>query len=81
MSFTRIKTITNRSPGFLKVAYRLDHLIDLQNDQRFIKPGEVFITYDDGAWDLWRQSDPPRYIGRYESLNKAVFYGRMRRRQ
>ena len=80
MSFTKIKTITNRSPGFLKVAYRLDHLIDLQNDQRFIKPGEVFITYDDGAWDLWRQSDPPRYMGRYESLNKAVFYGRMRRK-
>ena len=80
MSFTKIKTITNRSPGFLKVAYRLDHLIDLQNDQRFIKPGEVFITYDDGAWDLWRQSDTPRYMGRYESLNKAVFYGRMRRK-
>ena len=80
MSFTKIKTITNRSPGFLKVAYRLDHLIDLQNDQRFIKPGEVFITYDDGAWDLWRQSDPPRYMGRYESLNKAVLYGRMRRK-
>jgi hypothetical protein len=74
--FKRIKCITNRHPRFLKEVYKHDVLIDLQNDERFIKRGEPFIRWDDGAWDLWRMADPPRMMGRFENLGRAVFYGR-----
>jgi len=78
MIFEKMNAITCREPAFLKAAYKFSHLVELQNDKKSIKRGLVFITYDDGAWDLWRQSDPPRYLGRYESLNRAVFYGRLK---
>ena len=74
--FKRIKCITNRHPRFLKEAYQHDNLIDLQNDDRFIRRNEAFIVWDDGAWDLYRMADPPRMMGRYENLMRAVFYGR-----
>lgn len=74
--FKRIKCITNRHPRFLKEAYAHDVLIDLQNDERFIKKGEPFIRWDHGAWDLFKMDDPPRMMGRYENLGRAVFYGR-----
>jgi len=60
--FKRIKCITNRHPRFLKEVYKHDVLIDLQNDERFIKRGEPFIRWDDGAWDLWRMADPKQMI-------------------
>lgn len=74
--FKRVKCITNRHPRFLMEAYKHDVLIELQNDERFIKRNEAFIVWDEGAWNLYRMADPPRLMGRYENLGRAVFYGR-----
>jgi hypothetical protein len=74
--FKRIKTITDRHPRFLKEVYKHNTLIDLHNDERFIKKHEPFIRWDGGAWDLYRMGDPPRMMGRYENLMRAVFYAR-----
>lgn len=74
--FKPIKCITNRHPKFLKEAYKYANLIELHNDERFIQRNDPFIVWDDGAWDLYRMADPPRMMGRYENLMKAVFYGR-----
>lgn len=74
--FKRIKTISDRHSHFLKSAYKHASLIDLQNDERFIKKNEPFIRWDGGAWDLYRMDNPPRMMGRYENLMRAVYYAR-----
>lgn len=74
--FKRIKCITNRHPRFLKAAYEHDVLIDLQNDERFIKTGEPFIRWDAGRWYLYRMDDTPIFCGVYNEIRRAVFFGR-----
>ena len=74
-----IKTITDRDPIFLKTAYKHDNLIDLQNDERFIKTNEKFIRYSAGVWELYRMGKDRqrRIVGRYDKLTRAVFHAHM----
>ena len=75
----KVKTITQRNPIFLKTAYKYDHLIDLQNDDRFIEAGERFITYD-AERKVWRvykmpkdRDKPRRLSGAFDNVISAVF--------
>lgn len=74
--FKRIKCITNRHPLFLKEAYLHDNLLDLQNDERFIKKYEPYIVWRDGCWYLYRMEDPPRMCGFFREIRRAVLFGR-----
>jgi len=75
----KVKTITQRNPTFLQTAYKYDHLIDLQNDDRFIESGERYITYDSDqkVWRVYkmpRDRDKPRRLsGNFDHLMSAVF--------
>jgi hypothetical protein len=75
----KVKTITQRNPIFLQTAYKYDHLIDLQNDDRFIKSGERFITYnaDRKIWSVYRmpkdREKPRRLSGNYDNIISAVY--------
>ena len=75
----KVKTLTKRNPIFLQTAYKYDHLIDLQNDDRFIKSGERFITYnaERKIWSVYRmpkdREKPRRLSGNYDNLISAVY--------
>ena len=75
----KVKTITQRNPIFLQTAYKYDHLIDLQNDDRFIESGERFITYnaERKIWSVYRmpkdREKPRRLSGKYDNLISAVY--------
>ena len=71
----KVKTITNRDATFLKTAYKYDVLVDLQNDESFIKSGERFIDYIEGKWCVFKLDKLRirRYIGAYPNLHSAVF--------
>jgi hypothetical protein len=78
-SFTKpIKTITQRNPNFLKQAYKYGHLIDLQNDERFISPSEKFIVYypQEDVWTVYKMTkDRKRSLGgRFKHVIDAVFH-------
>ena len=72
----KIKTITQSDPLFLKTAYKYDHMIDLQNHERFIDCGEAFMRYDKGTWKIYRMPRDriPILLGRYPSLHTAAFH-------
>jgi len=74
-----IKTITDHDPTFLKTAYKHDNLVDLKNDERFIKTNEKFIRYAAGVWELYRMDKDRqrRIVGRYDKLTRAVFHAHM----
>jgi hypothetical protein len=44
----RVKAVTHRNPRFLKEAYKLDGIVDLINDERYIPHGDTFIGFDPG---------------------------------
>jgi len=75
----KVKTITQRNPTFLQTAYKYDHLIDLQNDDRFIESGERYITYDSDqkVWRVYKmprdRDKPHRLSGNFDHLMSAVF--------
>ena len=71
----KVKTITNRAPAFLKEAYRNDDLLDLHNDERFINPGEKYLTWNAGLWRVMRMT-PGKvgvYIGGSPILHRAIY--------
>jgi hypothetical protein len=41
-----VKAVTHRHPAFLKEAYKLDGIVHLIDDERFISLGDRFITFD-----------------------------------
>ena len=59
----KVKTLTQRNPIFLQTAYKYDHLIDLQNDDRFIESGEL-DRHIKGAREIYRK--------RKEVLNREL---------
>ena len=75
----KIKTITQSDPLFLKTAYKYDHLIDLQNHERFIDSGEAFMRYDQGIWKIYRMTRDrmPILLGRFTTLHTAVYRARL----
>ena len=75
----RIKTITQRDPNFLKLTYKHDHLIDLQNHEGFIDVGEKFLRYDQGIWKVYLMPSDriPRLYGRFKTLHTAVYKARL----
>jgi len=44
----QIKAVTHRNPRFLKEAYKLDGIVDLINDERYIPFGDTYIGFDPG---------------------------------
>ena len=74
-----VKVVTDRDPNFLKTAYRYGHLVDLQNDERFIDANERFIRYNGGIWELYRMGKDRkrRIVGRYHKLTRAYFHAHL----
>jgi hypothetical protein len=73
-----VKTITDRDPKFLKEAYKFGNLVDLQNDERFIKHGESYIRYVRGWYAVYTHGDSPRLRSRSKDLITAVCKARIK---
>ena len=75
----KVKAITQRDPEFLKTTYKYDNLVDLQNDERFIKIGEKFLRYKDGLWMVYKMNKEriPRLCGKFKTLHTAVYRARL----
>lgn len=43
-----VKAVTHRNPVFLKEAYKLDGIVDLINDERYIPFGDTYIGFNPG---------------------------------
>lgn len=71
----KVKTITQSDPTFLKIAYANDHLIDLQNHERFVNTGEKFMRYDNGIWKVYKMTPDriPRLYGKFKTLHTAIY--------
>jgi hypothetical protein len=68
-----IRIITNRSPQFLKAAYRRE--TTLVDHERHIPTRSKYITWEDGTWFVWRMNTDrvPIFIGRFYDLESAMF--------
>ena len=67
-----VKAITNRHPKFLKEAYKLDGIVDLINDERYLSYGDRFIRFDGGAFAVLIKTDTPVQINKFDNLMSAV---------
>lgn len=73
-----VKVITQSDPVFLKTVYKHGHLIDLQNDDRFIDTGEKYIIYQNCMWKVYQKNktNPKVLIGSYKHIFSAMFCAR-----
>ncbi len=55
----QVKAVTNRHPKFLKEAYKLDGIVDLVNDERWISHGDRFIRFDGLSFVVCIKTDNP----------------------
>ena len=70
----KVKAITSNDPHFLQTVYKYDDLIDLVNDEIYIKPHETYIIYK-GRWLTYRMGTDriPKRKGIYNNLFSAMF--------
>jgi hypothetical protein len=76
----KIKVITQSNPIFLKTVYKHDDLVDLQNDDRWLKRNERFITYADATWYVRRKDAEgyPRLCGSFTTFLSAIYCARLK---
>lgn len=69
-----IRAVTDRHPVFLKEAYALDGIVDLINDERWVKHGDRFIRFDRDtlSFVVCIKSDTPIRVRRFNNLRSAV---------
>ena len=58
-----VKAVTNRHPTFLKEAYKLDGVVDLVNDERWISHGDRFIRFDGLSFVVCIKADRIKMLG------------------
>lgn len=73
----KVKAITCRDPTFLKTTYALDHIIDLIDDEKYLKTHERYIKFD-GRWRLFRMGSDriPRHQGIFDNISTAIHKAR-----
>ena len=67
-----VKAVTNRHPTFLKEAYKLDGVVDLVNDERWINHGDRFIRFDGLSFVVCIKTDNPINVRKFDNLRSAV---------
>jgi hypothetical protein len=67
-----VKAVTNRHPKFLKEAYKLDGVVDLVNDERWISHGDRFIRFDGLSFVVCIKADNPINVRKFDNLRSAV---------
>ena len=67
-----VKAVTNRHPTFLKEAYKLDGVVDLVNDERWISHGDRFIRFDGLSFVVCIKADNPISVRKFNNLRSAV---------
>lgn len=69
-----VKAVTNRHPKFLKEAYKLDGVVDLVNDERWISHGDRFIRFDGNSQSfvVCIKADNPINVRKFDNLRSAV---------
>ena len=67
-----VKAVTNRHPKFLKEAYKLDGVVDLVNDERWISHGDRFIRFDGLSFVVCIKADNPISVRKFNNLRSAV---------
>jgi hypothetical protein len=77
----RVKAVTHRNPRFLKEAYKLDGIVDLINDERYIPYGDTFIGFDprDGFSVYIKTIDASVRVRCFNDLLSAVNCARRRK--
>ena len=70
----KVKAITSNDPNFLKITYKYDSLIELVNDEIYIKPHEKYIVYK-RKWITYRMGTDriPKKQGSYDNMFSALF--------
>ena len=74
----KVKAVTSNDPTFLKTAYKYDHLIELVNNEIYIRRNECYITYQ-GQWFVYRMGldFKPRRQGQYNNVFSAIYKARL----
>ncbi len=68
----QVKAVTNRHPKFLKEAYKLDGIVHLVNDERWISHGDRFIRFDGLSFVVCIKTDNPISVRKFDNLRSAV---------
>jgi hypothetical protein len=72
---TKIKVVACNDAAFKQALIKYDHLIAPIKTVTAIQLRERFITYEKGAWLVFKQEpEYPRYMGRFNNLMSAVFH-------
>lgn len=70
-----VKAVTHRHPTFLKEAYKMDDILRLVNDERFIAHGDRFIRFDPEALSfcvLIKTTDRAVLVRKFNNLHGAI---------
>ncbi len=69
-----VKAVTHRHHRFLKEAYKLDGIVDLVNDERYIPFGETFVGFipDKGFVVYVKTLDGSVRVRSFDNLLSAV---------
>ena len=70
-----VKAITNRHPIFLKEAYKMDGIVDLIDDERYLSHGDRYIAFDKDGLTFSvciKTLDGPIRVRKFNNLHGAV---------
>lgn len=68
-----VKAVTNRHPVFLKEAYKMDGVVDLINDERYLGRGDRFIRFDGLSFVVCiKTADASISVRKFDNLRGAV---------
>lgn len=75
-----ITAVSNRAPEFLKAAYASPS-VSLIDDERHVRAGKKYITFDDSRafkWRVWRMTRErvPIPLGAFPDLGDALYIAR-----
>ena len=74
-----VKAITNRHPIFLKEAYKMDGIVDLIDDERYLSHGDRYIAFDKDGLTFSvciKTLDGPIRVRKFNNLHGAVYCAR-----
>ncbi|NBS68660.1 hypothetical protein EBT31_07060 [bacterium] len=72
-----VKAITDRHPIFLKEAYKMDGIVDLIDDERYLARGDRFVRFDAPSFVVCiKTADASIKVSKFNNLRSAVNYAR-----
>ena len=72
---SKVKAVTHHHPNFLKQAYKMDSMVDLVNDERYLSHGDRYIRFDADRQSFVvciKTIDQPLRVRAFDNLLSAV---------